>query len=88
MSGKSVLNFSFETLQHANQAIPLSSEIKAVSNSKGQVDVDEEGRVVRKSNNLAKTGGAAAAGGLLGGIIGGGRGAAIGAGAAPSRRLC
>jgi outer membrane protein OmpA-like peptidoglycan-associated protein len=81
MNGKSVLNFSFETLQHANQAVPLSSEIKAVSNSKGQVDVDEEGRIVRKSNNLAKTAGAAAAGGLFGGIIGGGRGAAIGAGA-------
>ncbi|MEN6607068.1 MAG: OmpA family protein [Bryobacteraceae bacterium] len=79
MRGKAALRFSFETLRHAGQAIPISSEIRSMANSKGQIDVDEEGNAIRKNNNLAKTAGGAAAGGLLGGLIGGGKGAAIGA---------
>jgi hypothetical protein len=52
--GKSVLRFSFKTLRHASQTIPISSQIQSVTNSKGQADVDEDSYVIRKSNNLAK----------------------------------
>jgi OmpA-OmpF porin, OOP family len=79
LRGKSVLRFSFETLRHAGQAVPISSQVQSVANSKGQADVDEEGYVIRKSNNLAKVAGATGAGALVGGLIGGGKGAAIGA---------
>jgi len=78
--GQSILNFTFETLQHS-QAIPISTQVKSVVNSKGQADVDEEGRVIRKSGNVAKVLGGAGLGGLIGGLAGGGKGAAIGAGA-------
>src|SRR5690242_10930821 len=78
--GQSILNFTFETLQHG-QAIPISTQVKSVVNSKGQADVDEEGRVIRKSGNVAKVLGGAGLGGLIGGLAGGGKGAAIGAGA-------
>jgi OOP family OmpA-OmpF porin len=79
--GESVLNFSFETLQHQGESIPISSQVKSITNSKGQQDVDEEGRVVRKNNNVAKALAGTAVGGLIGGIAGGAKGAAIGAGA-------
>src|SRR5581483_4960339 len=42
--GQSALNFTFETLRHGGEAIPVSSQIKFVTNSKGAADVDEEGR--------------------------------------------
>ena len=45
--GTSSLNFTFETLQHAGQEIPISSQVASLANSKGQTDVDEEGRVIR-----------------------------------------
>jgi hypothetical protein len=79
--GQSVLNFTFETLQRRGEAIPVSAQVKSVTNSKGQTDVDEEGRVIRKSGNVAKVLGGTALGGLIGGLAGGGKGAAIGAGA-------
>ncbi len=79
LRGKSVLRFSFETLRHAGQTVPISSQVQSVTNSKGQADVDEEGYVIRKSNNLAKVAGATGAGALVGGLLGGGKGAAIGA---------
>jgi len=79
LQGKSVLTFSFETLRHAGQSIPISSQVQSVSNSKGQVDVDDEGHVIRKSNNIPKVAGATGGGALVGGLIGGGKGAAIGA---------
>jgi outer membrane protein OmpA-like peptidoglycan-associated protein len=79
LRGKSVLRFSFETLRHSGQVVPISSQVQSVANSKGQADVDEEGYVIRKSNNLAKVAGATGAGALVGGLIGGGKGAAIGA---------
>ncbi|MCK7462165.1 MAG: hypothetical protein MZU84_08915 [Sphingobacterium sp.] len=47
--GKAVLKFSFETLRHAGQAVPISSEIRSIANSKGEVDVDENGNAIRKS---------------------------------------
>jgi OmpA-OmpF porin, OOP family len=79
--GQSVLSFTFETLRHGNEAVPIASQVQSVVNSKGQADVDEEGRVLRKSNNVGKAVAGTAVGGLIGGIAGGRRGAAIGAGA-------
>ena len=77
--GQSVLSFTFDTLQHRGESIPVSCQVMSVTNSKGQQDVDEEGRMVRKSNNVAKAAAVTGVGGLLGGIVGGGKGAAIGA---------
>jgi OOP family OmpA-OmpF porin len=81
LHGTSTLNFTFETLQHAGQAVPISTQVRTVANSKGQMDVDEEGRVIRKSSNVGKALGGTAIGGLIGGLAGGAKGAAIGAGA-------
>jgi hypothetical protein len=80
IKGKSVLNFTFQTLNHGGNAVPIESQVKSVVNSKGKADVDEEGRSVQKKNNLGKMAAATAGGALLGAIIGGGKGAAIGAG--------
>ncbi|MGA2326883.1 MAG: hypothetical protein ABSH05_11415 [Bryobacteraceae bacterium] len=80
IKGKSVLNFTYQTLNHGGQAIPIESQVKAFLNSKGQQNVDEEGRVIEKKNNLGKAAIATGAGALLGGAIGGGKGAAVGAG--------
>jgi hypothetical protein len=62
--------------QHGAVATPISAEVKSLANSKGQMDVDEEGRIIRRGSNLGK----AAAGSALGGVFGGLKGAAIGAG--------
>jgi outer membrane protein OmpA-like peptidoglycan-associated protein len=87
LRGNSVLNFSFETLTHGGQSIPLNTQVKSFRNSQGQADVDEEGRVIRHGGgNTGKAVAGTAAGGLIGGIAGGLKGAAIGsaAGAAAS----
>ena len=78
-SGKAVLKFSFETLRHGGQAIPVTSEIQSIANSKGQVDVDENGNAIRKSRGSSKPSGVARAGGAVGGLLGGRKGAAVGA---------
>ncbi len=85
--GESVLSFSFETLNHAGQPVPVQSSVKSVANSQGARDVDEEGRVVRKKNNLGKAAAAAGIGALIGAVAGGGRGAAIGAGVGAAAAL-
>jgi OmpA-OmpF porin, OOP family len=77
--GTSVLSFTFETLKHAGQDVPIASEVQSVSNSKGQAEVDEEAHVIKKTNNLGKVAGATGAGAVIGGLLGGGKGAAIGA---------
>ena len=87
VQGKSVLSFSFETLRHANQALRVQSDLKALVNSKGQPNVDEEGQIIRKNSNLAKIGAATAVGALIGGLAAGGRGAAIGAGVGAAASL-
>lgn len=86
LHGDAVLNFSFDTLQHAGQNIPIEASIASISNSKGQADVDEEGRVLRHSSNLGKLAAGTGAGALIGGLTHGWKGAAIGsaAGAAAS----
>ena len=80
IKGKSVLNFSYQTLSHAGQEIPIESQVKSFINSKGQQNVDEEGRVIEKKNNLGKAAIGTGVGALIGGIAGGAKGAAIGAG--------
>jgi OOP family OmpA-OmpF porin len=85
--GTAVLNFTFETLQHGGQAIPISGQIKSITNSKGQADVDEEGRVIRKGGNVGKALIGTGVGGLLGGLAGGAKGAAIGAGVGAAASL-
>jgi hypothetical protein len=80
IKGQAVLNFTFETLHHGGQGIGVQSSVKSVTNSKGQQDVDEEGRVIKKTNNLGKAALGTGLGALIGGIAGGARGAAIGAG--------
>lgn len=79
--GKSTLLFTFQTLTPKTGApIPVSSDVKSFTNSKGQQNVDEEGAVVEKKNNLGKMAAITGAGALIGGLAGGGKGAAIGAG--------
>jgi hypothetical protein len=81
LHGNSVLNFSFETLMHGGQPVPIGTEIRAFHNSKGQAEVDEEGRIIRRGGgNTGKAVAGTAAGGLIGGIAGGWKGAAIGTG--------
>src|ERR1017187_6173827 len=54
-TGTAVLSFSFDTLRHGNQTVPISAQVESVINSKGQQDVDDEGRVIRRNNsNLEK----------------------------------
>jgi OOP family OmpA-OmpF porin len=81
LKGQAVLNFTFETLNHGGEAVPLATQIRSFANSKGQQDVDEEGRVIKKKSNLGKAAGGTIGGAVLGGILGGAKGAAIGAAA-------
>lgn len=80
MKGQSVLNFTFETVHHGGRNISVQSTVLSVTNSKGQQDVDEEGRIVKKTNNIGKAALGTGLGALIGGIAGGAKGAAIGAG--------
>ena len=79
IKGKSVLHFTFQTLNHG-RAIPVQSSVKSVTNSQGKQDVDEEGQIIKKKNNLGKAAVGTGVGALIGGIAGGAKGAAIGAG--------
>jgi OOP family OmpA-OmpF porin len=82
LGGQSAFSFNFDTLRHGNAVVPINSQLKSVVNSKGKTDVDEEGRIVRRSSgNVAKAVGGTGTGALVGGLIGGGKGAAIGAAA-------
>jgi len=81
--GKSSLSFYFDTLEKPDHSAKLhvQSTIKSIVNSQGKADVDEEGFMIKKTNNLGKAALATGAGALIGGLAGGGKGAAIGAGA-------
>jgi OmpA-OmpF porin, OOP family len=77
--GESVLDIDFDTLRHNNTVTPINSKIKSVGNSKGQVNVDEDGRVIKRAGSSNK--GSSGTGGLgraIGGLAGG-RGAQVGA---------
>lgn len=77
--GESVLDIDFDILRHNNTVVPVNSQIKSVGNSKGQVNIDEEGRVVGRAGNSSKrSSGTGGLGRALGGITGG-RAARIGA---------
>jgi hypothetical protein len=78
---ESVLNFGFINLYHKGQAIPVHADVTQFYNSKGNANVDEEGRVIRKKNELGKAALIMALGAGVGAAAGGGKGAAIGAGA-------
>ena len=65
IKGTSVLNFSFDTLVRGSQRVPVKSSVDSVYNSKGKENVDEEGRVIRKKNNLGKAAIATGAGILV-----------------------
>ena len=87
LKGESVLTFTFDTWHHGSQAIPIQSSVASLSNSRGQQNVDEEGRVIRKSNNLGKAALITALGAGIGAAAGGAKGAAIGAGAGAAASL-
>lgn len=80
-SKESVLNFGFNVLYHNDQMMPVRAEVTKFYNSKGKENVDEEGRIISKKNDLGKAALITAIGAGVGGAAGGGKGAAIGAGA-------
>ena len=77
--GKAALRFSFETLKHGGQALPISSEVRSITNSRGQAAVDENGNAIRQSNNPEKASSVGRVGSALGGMLGGRRGATVSA---------
>jgi OmpA-OmpF porin, OOP family len=56
---ESVLDIEFDMLRQNNVITPVNSRIKSVANSKGAVNVDEDGRMISRSgeNKPAKTAG-------------------------------
>jgi OmpA-OmpF porin, OOP family len=77
--GESILDIDFDILRHNNTVIPINSKIKSVGNSKGQSNVDEDGRVIgRAGDSNKRSSGTGGLGRALGGITGG-RAARIGA---------
>jgi len=81
IKGKSELSFTFLTLEHGKESIPISSSVKGMINQEGKTSVDDEGHVTRQSNNVGKAASAAGVGALIGAVVGGGKGAVIGGGA-------
>lgn len=79
--GKSTLLFTFHTLAaEEGEPVPVTADVKGFTNSQGKADVDEEGNIIEKKNNLGKLAIGSGAGALVGGLLGGGKGAALGAG--------
>lgn len=76
--GESVLGIDFDILRHNDSVTPINSRIKSVGNSKGQVNVDEEGRVIGRSGSSNRQSGGSDLGRAIGGIAGG-RAARVGA---------
>ena len=87
IKGTSVLNFSFDLLNHGGQAIPVQATVKSVTNSQGKEGVDEEGQIVRKKNSFGTLALGTGLGSLVGALAGGGKGAAIGAGVGAAAAL-
>jgi len=78
---ESVLNFGFNVLNHKGQMMPVRAEVTKFYNSKGKENVDEEGRIISKKNDLGKAALITALGAGVGAAAGGAKGAGIGAGA-------
>jgi hypothetical protein len=87
VKGKSVLNFTFQTLVVNERSISINSEVKSLINSQGKANVDEEGRVIEKKNQTGKVAAVAGAGALIGALAGGAKGAGIGAAAGAAAGL-
>jgi hypothetical protein len=87
--GRSELAFYFDTLEKSDRTgrVLIEASVKSVVNSQGKENVDEEGDVIRHTNNLGKAALMTGAGAALGALIGGGKGAAIGAGAGAAGAL-
>ncbi len=65
------LTFSFETLKHGGQTVPIASEIQSIANSKGESDVDEDGNAIDRNNNQENAADIEQVGSALGGLLGG-----------------
>lgn len=79
--GRSTLQFAFHTLVLKDGSqLPVTSDVKSFTNSKGKQNTDEEGFLIEKKNNLGKMAVASGVGALIGALAAGGKGAAIGAG--------
>jgi OmpA-OmpF porin, OOP family len=68
--GQSVLDIDFDMLRHGGTVIPINSKIKSMINSKGNANVDEEGRVIGRAGNSNKPSGLGGLGRTLGGLAG------------------
>lgn len=87
IKGTSVLTFRFDALEQNGRMLPIRSTIESMTNSRGELNVDEEGRAIRHTNRVGAAVGTAALGALIGGLAGGAQGAAIGAGAGAAASL-
>ncbi|MCL4797435.1 MAG: hypothetical protein KJZ84_22925 [Bryobacteraceae bacterium] len=88
LKGTSTLALAFQTIHLKDETkLDIRSDVKSFINSQGKADVDEEGHIFQKKNNLGKVAAASGLGALIGGIAGGGRGAAIGAGVGAAASL-
>jgi hypothetical protein len=79
--GKAEIAFQFESITVNGNTMPVSADMKEVTNSKGVKAVDEEGQVIGKTSNKKRVGAAVAGAGLgavVGALAGGARGAAAG----------
>ena len=77
----SVLSFTFDTLIKDGQETPIQAKIESIANAQGKEDVDEEGRVIKKTNNVPAVAKGVAEGAGVGGLLRGRTGAAAGAAA-------
>lgn len=88
LKGTSTLALAFQTIHLKDETkLDIRSDVKSFINSQGKADVDEEGHIFKKKNNIGKVAAASGIGALIGGIAGGGRGAAIGAGVGAAASL-
>jgi OmpA-OmpF porin, OOP family len=77
-NGESVLDIDFDILRHQGSVTPINSRIKSVANSRGQVNVDEEGRIIGRAGSSSQAPKNPGLGRAIGGLAGG-RTANIGA---------
>lgn len=68
--GESILEVEFDMMRHNNAVTPINSKIKSVANSKGAVNVDEEGRIIARAGNANQSSGTSGLGRTLGGLAG------------------
>ncbi|MGB6547107.1 MAG: OmpA family protein [Candidatus Acidiferrales bacterium] len=77
--GQAVVVFTLETLRHAGIDVAIMSTIQAISNSKGQAGVDEQGTTINATTLAGKDASHGSRwGSNIGGLIGGRSGEAVG----------